>query len=100
MFTQIEGLEWFSTGRYYDPSVKATDRPALSFPVDKKHYTAWIMAKGKWNTPAFLDRFDVLYFMHRPEDVFDNWDMLKNRKIVWRTIGQNTFDIELKRIRT
>ena len=96
MFTQIDGLEWFSTGRYYDPSVSASDRPALSFPVDKKHYTAWIMAKGKWNTKEFLDRFDVLYFMHRPDDVFNNWDLLKNRKIIWRTIGQNTFDIELK----
>ena len=96
MFTQIEGLEWFSTGRYFDPSRKVDDRPPLPFAVDKKHYTAWSLAKGKWNHKEFLDRFDVLYFMHRPEDVFDNWDLLKDRKIVWRTIGQNTFDIELR----
>lgn len=96
MFTQIDGLEWFSTGRYFDPAVKWIDRPTLDFPVDKKHYTAWTMAKGKWNTASFLDRFDVLYFMHRPDDVFNNWDLLKHRKIVWRTIGQNTSDVELK----
>lgn len=96
MFTQIPGLEWFSTGRYFNPEEDYKDRPPLNFPVDRKHYTAWSIAKGKWNNKDFLDRFDVLYFMHRPDDVFDNWDLLKNRKIVWRTIGQNTSDIELR----
>ena len=96
MFTQLRGLEWFSTGRYFYPEVKMEDRPALQFPVDKKHYTAWDLAKGQWNTASFLDRFDVLYFMHRPKEVFNNWELLKNRKIVWRTIGQNTADLELK----
>ena len=96
MFTCMEGLEWFSTGRYFNPSSKANDRPALSFSVDTNNYVAWDLGSGKWNTKHFLDRFDVLYFMHRPEDIFAQWDLLKNRRIVFRTIGQNTPDIELK----
>ena len=94
MFTQIPGLEWFSTGRYFNPTTDFGDRPPLDFPVDKKHYTAWNIARGQWNTASFLDRFDVLYFMHRPEDIFANWDLLKKRKMVWRTIGQSTAAIE------
>lgn len=34
--------------------------------------------------------------MHCPFDIFDNVDILRNRKIVWRTIGQSSPELELK----
>lgn len=96
MFTQIEGLEWFSTGAYFHPKTRLTVRPQLDFKVDASLYTVWDRYKGKWNNEEFLDRFDVIYFMHCPELIFDNWHLLRGRKVIWRTIGQSTPAIELK----
>ena len=96
IFEQIEGLELFSTGRYFHTSPTWSERPPLNFPVDGDNYIVWDKCKGQWNNKEFLDRFDILYFMHRPKDIIDNWSLLKNRKIIWRTIGQSTSELELK----
>lgn len=33
---------------------------------------------------------DVIFFMHRTDWIKDNWDKMKGKKVVLRTIGQNT----------
>jgi hypothetical protein len=96
MFTQIEGMEWFSTGAYFHPKTSLRVRPQLDFNVDTTLYPIWHKYKGKWNNEEFLDRFDVIYFMHCPELIFDNWHLLRDRIVVWRTIGQSAPTIEMK----
>jgi hypothetical protein len=46
-------------------------------------------------SPAFVDRFDVVVVMHEPEVIIRNWEALRRRTVIWRTIGQSTPAIEL-----
>lgn len=96
MFSNIPGIELFSDGMYFRPDQKWYGRPPLNFKVNEENYFIWDKYQGKWNNNEFLDRFDIIYFMHRPASIFDNWNILKSRKIIWRTIGQSTPDLEFK----
>lgn len=39
---------------------------------------------------SFLDLFDLIIVMHIPDVILQNWDRLKGRKVIWRSIGQST----------
>lgn len=45
-------------------------------------------------TPEFLDCFDVIIIMHVPEWIVANWEVLRGRNVIWRTIGQSTPNVE------
>ncbi|GAH94302.1 unnamed protein product, partial [marine sediment metagenome] len=42
----------------------------------------------------FIDNFDIILVMHIPHWITDNWDTIKDKKVIWRTIGQSTSDTE------
>jgi glycosyltransferase involved in cell wall biosynthesis len=94
VFTQLEGLEWFSASSYVYPQVEWDVRPPLDFPIDPEIYDVWRKCGEQWNNPEFLDQFDVIYVMHRPDDIINYWDILKHRRIVWRMIGQSAPKLE------
>lgn len=49
----------------------------------------------KTNLPKeLIDPFDVIFIMHTPEWVTENWDNIKHKKVVWRSIGQSTKHVE------
>ena len=45
-------------------------------------------------TKAFVDRFDVVIVMHFPNWIIQNWEAMKHKTVVWRTIGQSIPRIE------
>ena len=52
-------------------------------------------ANAKTKIPKeFFDNFDVIVIMHDPDVVVENWDRMKHKKVVWRTIGQSTATVE------
>lgn len=51
------------------------------------------MLKSKL-TKKFLNNFDLVIVMHYPQWIIDNWSLLKNKKVIWRSIGQSSPDIE------
>lgn len=39
-------------------------------------------------TADFIDEFDVVVVMHDPGFIRENWDKLRRKPVIWRTIGQ------------
>lgn len=47
------------------------------------------------NLPAeFLNSFDVIISMHMPEFITENWEKMKHKKVIFRSIGQSTQHVE------
>lgn len=89
------GIDYFSLGSYIDPQnpVDAI-RPALKKQVDPALHK---MAPVREAMPKeFIDLFDVIIIMHIPEWVFANWDNMKHKRVILRTIGQNTPSVEAR----
>ncbi|MEK6882901.1 MAG: hypothetical protein AABY22_24975 [Nanoarchaeota archaeon] len=90
------GLDVFSYGAYIDPN---TDRTNLLRPhIPNLKYTEEDMAAyhsigargfNRDNLPKdFIDRFDIIYVMHSPEWIYQNWHNIKHKIVIFRTIGQ------------
>lgn len=87
------GIDYFSLGSYVDPRSPVDPiRPALKHVPDDWAYH---------NTPdrdsipkEFFDKFDVIVIMHKPEWIENNWENMKHKRVIWRTIGQSTPSIE------
>jgi len=45
-------------------------------------------------TKEFVDRFDVVIVMHLPHWIVQNWEAMKHKTVIWRTIGQSIPQIE------
>lgn len=87
------GYDYFSLGSYIDPQ-KPVDpiRPGLNKKVDPELLS---IAPDRMNIPKeFFDRFDVIIVMHLPEWIEANWDRMKHKPVIWRTIGQSTPSVE------
>lgn len=107
LFTEL-GIEWFSTGLYMDPK----NRPG-NFISDKKiditinnDLTKIFLAANptyKRYGPVYLTNELVNYFdvilvslcAPYPYYIGDNWPILKNKNVIWRTYCQQDSKIEL-----
>ena len=77
--------------------------PALDFDTDIELLNAWhheVASKclgedGKDHlTKEFVDRFDCLIVMHVPSWIEKNWEVIKHKRVIWRTIGQSIHNVE------
>lgn len=82
------GIDYFSLGSYIDPLHPADPiRPALTHKPDEWCYAN---APDRANIPQeFFDKFDVIIVMHVKEWIIDNWEKIKDKLVIWRTIGQS-----------
>jgi glycosyltransferase involved in cell wall biosynthesis len=83
------GIDYFSLGSYIVPH-KPVDpiRPALTKIPDPELLS---IAPDRDNMPQeFIDKFDVIVVMHKKEWIINNWEKLKHKTVIWRTIGQST----------
>lgn len=87
------GIDYFSLGSYIDPKNPVDPiRPALrGNGVSRWQSKAPLRDKL---TAEFLDDFDVIIVMHIPEWIEKNWEVLRGRNVIWRTIGQSTASVE------
>jgi hypothetical protein len=87
------GIEYFSLGSYIDPRNPVDPiRPALTRTPDPELYHS---APDRNSIPKeFFDKFDVIVVMHIPEWITNNWENMKHKRVIWRTIGQSTEAIE------
>ena len=98
----------FSPGAYVEPANpgNASLRPALlSLKYDAEDVLAWKHLQetvGHDTDPKgmlskeFVDRFDVVIVMHIPEWISKNWEAIKHKTVIWRTIGQSISHQEKK----
>lgn len=95
LFTEL-GFDCFSLGAYVDPQGHhALPRPAIKGMIPKPDLMEESTKWPRTEMPKeFIDQFDVIVIMHSPEVLFQNWDNMKHKRVVWRSIGQSVPIIE------
>jgi hypothetical protein len=102
------GYEVFSPGAYFDPQNPNELRPGipgLTYNPDvvAKYNEIGAAHPGEdaknYLTKDFVDYFDVVVVMHLPQWISNNWEVLKGKRVIWRTIGQSVASTELKLLR-
>lgn len=105
LFHQL-GHEVFSPGAYVEPANPGdpTMRPAIPGLVyNPDIVNSWhqdISGKhpsedGKDHlTKEFVDKFDIVIVMHLPRWIHNNWEAIKHKRVIWRTIGQSITSVE------
>lgn len=90
------GIDYFSVGSYVIPTNPADKiRPALTHRPPVEMYDQSI-PPGEKLPRAFVEQFDTIIAMHVPEFIINNWDVIKDKRVIWRTIGQSTSKTEQK----
>lgn len=94
LFTQM-GHQVLSLGAYQKPDApQDVKRPGYEGFYDD-HLQAVAIQCSKENLhQELIDWADVIMIMHRPDWVLANWLRIKHKRVVWRSIGQSTSDIE------
>ena len=97
LFTEM-GLEVFSNGAYRDPKGAYTlPRPAVEGATFFEKYSDLAAIHPKTDLPSeLINPFDAIMIMHLPEVLFSNWPKFKNKRIIWRSIGQSTPSLEAR----
>ena len=95
LFTEM-GIDVFSNGAYIDPKGHFTlPRPAIEGMI---YHPEWAeLARRTPRTelpPELIEPFDVIMIMHSPDVLFQNWERIKHKTVIWRSIGQSTAGIE------
>lgn len=90
------GIDVFSHGNYTDPN-KTDDnmRPAVGGTTDKKMIELAYKNPKEGMSKEFLDQFNVIMCLHTPQWITQNWGLIKDKIVIWRTNGQTSPDIEL-----
>lgn len=82
------GYDYLSMGSYVNPKSPADPiRPPLTHTPDDWLYNH-VPSRDNLNK-EFVDKFDVIIVMHVSEWITDNWELFKNKRVIWRTIGQS-----------
>ena len=97
LFAEL-GIEVFVLGSYLDPHnpVDTLRPPILSIQPNKDLIS--IAPFREKLTKEFVDYFDVIYIMHIPQWISANWEVIKNKIVIWRSIGQS-IQIQEERIK-
>jgi glycosyltransferase involved in cell wall biosynthesis len=90
------GHEVFSNGAYIDPKGHITlPRPPIKGGKFFPEYAELSRRFPRTKLPKeLIDPFDVIVVMHGPRVISENWDNIKHKNVVWRTIGQSVNGIE------
>lgn len=99
------GYEIFSPGAYIQPANPgdATLRPEIpglvySKDILEQWYKICQAHPGKDGkdhlTKEFVDNFDIVIIMHLPRWIINNWEVMKHKRVIWRTIGQSIQNVE------
>lgn len=98
------GYEVYSNGVYRDPKGAHTlPRPGIpNAPFDQKFLELTAIHPKTALPKELIEPYDVILSMDRPEVLFHNWENIKHKRVIWRTIGQSVPATEnmLKKMRS
>lgn len=93
LFEELQ-IPYFSMGSYILPWQPADPiRPALNYRPPAHLYDKPTPDRLEL-TAEFVEPFDTIIVMHVPEWIEENWDVIKHKRVIWRSIGQSTAKIE------
>ncbi|MBT2618559.1 MULTISPECIES: glycosyltransferase [unclassified Bacillus (in: firmicutes)] len=90
------GYECFSHGAYSRPHIGSSLRP----PIPEMNYDPNFAdlvdhSPNKDNLDSrLIDDKDIIIIMHSPSIVVNNWDKIKHKRVIWRSIGQSVSSVE------
>jgi hypothetical protein len=101
------GYDIFSPGAYVEPTnpgdpTMRPSIPSLSYNKDivNQYHSLGAKNPGKDGkdvlTKEFVDNFDIVIVMHIPRWIENNWEAIKHKRVIWRTIGQSISNTELQ----
>ena len=95
LFTDL-GHQVFSMGSYMQPTAPHDPkRPPIVNGLNDKHLQDLYVASSKDNIhPDLIEWADTIIVMHKPEWIVLNWQKMKHKNVIWRTIGQSVTDVE------
>src|SRR5258708_7885900 len=90
------GHDVFSSGAYIKPQGHyMLPRPGIIGMAEHPELEKYATEYPKTNMPQeLIDWADIIIVMHSPEVISDNWDKIKHKKVIWRTIGQSGSSVE------
>ena len=85
------GYEVYSNGVYRDPKGSYTlPRPGIpNAPFSQEFFDLTALHPKTALPKELIEPFDVILSMDRPEILFHNWDNIKHKRVIWRSIGQS-----------
>lgn len=89
------GHDVFSMGSYINPNAPHDNkRPPIPGKYED-HLISLATRYSKDNLHSeLIEPFDVIIVQHVPDWIHSNWEKMKHKKVVWRTIGQSVANIE------
>jgi len=105
------GYEVYTNDAYHRPKTPVVDRrPPLDIPDDEEYLKMFYnmcsvnatndrVNPEQYNnllTDELIESMDAIMIMHLPRFVEQNWDRIKHKTVIWRTIGQSTPEVEEK----
>jgi len=89
------GIDVFSHGAYTDPNVCGDDkRPPIGGKRDDELIELAKKNDKENMSREFLNKFDVIFSHWMPRWIAQNWDNMKDKKVILRTNGQSSPDDE------
>ena len=99
------GYEIFSPGAYLEPQNPGdpTMRPGIpGLTYNPEIIEQWHRLAAQHSgedtkdylTKEFVDLFDAVVVMHLPRWIIRNWEVMKHKRVIWRTIGQSISSTE------
>jgi len=65
-------------------------RPALPMEVEAHLHDLALQCSRDNLLPELVDWADIIMFMHKTDWIENNWSKIKNKKVIWRSIGQSS----------
>ncbi len=85
------GHDVFSVGgAFQNPFSPGLKRPPILGMQYHEHLSEVAIQCSKENLhPELIEWADVIIVMHRPDWIISNWQKIRHKRVIWRTIGQS-----------
>lgn len=95
IFTEL-GYECFSHGAYCRPHIGSSLRPPIPEMTYDPHFADLVDRSPDKNNldPNLIEDKDIIIIMHTPSIVVNNWEKIKHKRVIWRSIGQSVASVE------
>ncbi len=95
LFSEL-GIDCFSMGAYTNPEGPGDKKrpPIGGMKYDDRLVSIAIRYSKDFLPKELVEPFDIIYIMHTPEWVTNNWELIRNKMVIWRSIGQSVESIE------
>lgn len=92
------GHKVYSMGAYTQPARsddKHGKRPGLpELPYDPHFIELALQCSKEDLHPELIEMFDTIIVMHDPKLIESNWEKIKHKRVIWRSIGQSIRQVE------